>query len=285
MPWFIFGLASTFLIGTHLVASKKVLVFENALKFLAVLATSQFLILLPIIPLVEIPPAEVFILIIFQAIILTIGLLLQFSVLKKLPISTVAPLNNLMPLFLFSFAFFILGETLTNDKVLGILILVFGAYLVNFSPKDIFGPLRRMFTSKIEQYLMIAIILLASVAMMDKLILNHRVSVLSLLFFSQLFLAVFTFVALWVIEKKEGVKKAYTTKGGWVLFTAALKNLGNFAYFQAVSLTFVSLVLPLRQLASFVSAVIGGTLFKERHIIRKSLACLIMILGVILIIR
>ncbi len=285
MPWFVFGFISTFFIGIHLVASKKVLIFEKPLEFLTVLATAQFFILFPIIPLVKMPGLEALFLIIFQSIILTVGLILQLSVLKKLPISTVAPLNNLMPLFLFSYAFFILDEALTDDKLLGLVILVIGAYLVEFSIKDVFTPLKKMFTSKLEQSLIISIMILAAVAMMDKLILSYGVSVLSLLFFSQLFLAITTFTALFMQEKTKGIKRAYSTKGIWVLFVALLKNLGNLAYFQAVSLTFVSLVLPLRQLSNFVAAVIGGGIFKEKHLLLKSIACLVMILGVILLIR
>ena len=284
MPWYLFGFVCTFFIGLHLVTSKKILVFENALEFLTVLASAQFLVLLPIIPYVEIPSMEVFLLIIFQGILLTVGLLLQFTVLRKMPISTVATLGNLMPLFLFSFAFFMLGESLNDDKLTGLVILVFGAYMVDYAPGDILGPIKKVFSSKLEQFLLISIMLLASVAMLDKMILSEGISALSLLFFSQLCLAISTLSCLLIIEKKEGVKKAYTTKGTWVLLTAMLKNLGNLAYFQAVSLIYVSLVVPIRQLASFISAFIGGTIFKEKNLFRKSIACLIMIAGVILII-
>jgi len=284
MPWYLFGFVCTFFIGLHLVTSKKILVFENALEFLTVLASAQFLVLLPIIPYVEIPSMEVFLLIIFQGILLTVGLLLQFTVLRKMPISTVATLGNLMPLFLFSFAFFMLGESLNDDKLTGLVILVFGAYMVDYAPGDILGPIKKVFSSKLEQFLLISIMLLASVAMLDKMILSEGISALSLLFFSQLCLAISTLSCLLIIEKKEGVKKAYTTKGTWVLLTAMLKNLGNLAYFHAVSLTYVSLVVPIRQLASFISAFIGGTIFKEKNLFRKSIACLIMIAGVILII-
>ena len=120
--------------------------------------------------------------------------------------------------------------------------------------------------------------------MMDKLILNLRVAVLSLLFFSQLFLAVNTFLILWVTGKKKAIKRAYTTKGVWVLVSAIFKNFGNFAYLFAVSLMLVSLVVPFRQMASFVAVVIGGALFKEKKILQKSIACLVMIIGVVLII-
>ncbi len=285
MSWYLFAFICTIFIGIHLITSKRVLVFENGLEFLTVLATAQFVILIPIIPFVEIPPAEAFIFIFFQGLILAVGLFLQFSVLRKLPISTVAPLNNLMPLFLFSYAFFILGESLTNYKLFGLVILVSGAYLVDFSPKDFLQPIKKIFNSKYEQYLIIALMLLATVAMMDKLILTYKVSVISLLFFSQLFLAVSTFLILFIMEKKEGIKKAYSIKGSWVILTAFLKNLGNLAYFQAVSLTLVSLVLPFRQMASFFAALIGGSLFKEENLLRKSFACLIMILGVLLLIK
>lgn len=284
MPWYLFGFLSTFFIASYLVASKKILIFKNALEFLTVLASAQFLILIPLIPLVDIPSFEAIIFIIFQGFILTAGLFLQFEVLKKMPISTVAPLNNLLPLFLFSFAFFILGENLTQGKLVGLVITVVGAYFLDFSVKDFLGPIKRMFSSKWEQYLIMAIMLLASVALLDKLILSYKVSTVSLLFFSQLMLALITLITLFITEKWKGVKRAYTIKGGWVLFAAILKNLGNLAYFQAVSLTLVSLVMPLRQLSSFAAAIIGGTIFKEKNILKKSLACLIMVGGVILLI-
>lgn len=284
MTWFLFAVSSTFLLGTHLITSKKVLVFEDTFKFLTVLASAQFLVLLPLLPFISIPTSEAIFLIVTQSLILTIGLLLQFEVLRRLPISTVAPLNNLMPLFLYSYAFFILGETLTETQLNGFLVLVLGAYLINYSPKDIFAPIKGFFRSKGEQWLFVSLMILAAVAMMDKLILSYGVNVISLLFFSQLLLALNTLVVLTLTQGTKSVVKAFNTKGGWVLVTAIIKNLGNLVYLQAVALAPVSLVLPFRQLASVVAGLGGGKIFKEKHLLRKGFASIIMVLGVLLIV-
>lgn len=284
MTWFIFAITSTVLLGAQVITSKRVLLFESGLKFLTVLASAQFLVLLPLIPFVSIPSSEAFILLAVQSLILTVGLMLQFEVLRKLPISTVAPLNNLMPLFLYSYAFFILEEKLTGNQLNGFLVLLLGAYLVNYSPKDIFEPVKKIFKSRETQWLLLSLMILAAVAMMDKLIFSYGVDVISLLFFSQLLLAINTLGALFLAEGKENVIKAYKTKGGWVLVTAVIKNLGNLAYLKAVSIAPVSLVIPFRQLASVVAAIVGGTIFKEKHLVRKGIASIIMVLGVLLII-
>lgn len=284
MGWLVFAITSAVFTGANVVASKKVLVFENALRFLTVLACAQFVVLLPLIPFISFPSIEAMGLIFFQSLILTTGLLLQFYVLRKLPISTVAPLNNLMPLFLYSYAFFILGENLSDVQIIGFVTLVAGAYLLNFSPKDILYPIKQAFRSKTEQWLIISLMILAAVAMMDKLIFSYGTSVITLLFLSQLFLAVNSLLALFLIERKKGVREAMSTKGGWVLLAASLKNLGNLAYLQAVSMAPVSLVLPFRQLASFVATIFGGTIFHEKNLKRKAFASIIMIGGVLLII-
>jgi drug/metabolite transporter (DMT)-like permease len=284
MSWIIFALISTTFIGANTVASKKILVFENALKFLTVLTVAQFVVLIPFIPFVRIPSIDATLIIFTQSVILTVGLLLQFEVLKKLPISTVAPLNNLMPLFLYSYAFFILGESLSQNQIIGFLILIIGAYLINFSPKDILFPMKQIFKSKFEQWLIISIMILAVVAMMDKLIFFYRVDVLSLLFLSQLFLAINSLLVLLFTEREKGIVEAFSTKGLWVMFTAILKNVGNLAYLYAVSVAPVSLVLPFRQMSSFFAAVFGGTLFREKGLKRKAISSIIMVGGVLLII-
>ncbi|NTU69609.1 EamA family transporter [bacterium] len=258
--------------------------FENALKFLTVLSAAQFIVLIPFVPLIKVPNLDAILIIYTQSLILTVGLLLQFEVLKKLPVSTVAPLNNLMPLFLYSYAFFILGENLSQNQIIGFLVLIVGAYLINFSPKDILFPIKQVFKSKLEQWLIISVMILAAVAMMDKLVFFYRVDVLSFLFLSQLFLAINSLLVLLFIERDKGIRDAFSTKGVWVLLTAILKNAGNLAYLYAVSIAPVSLVLPFRQMSSFFAAIFGGTIFKEKGLKTKAIASIIMISGVLLII-
>jgi len=46
----------------------------------------------------------------------------------------------------------------------------------------------------------------------------------------------------------------------------------------------VSLVIPIKRMSTLISTVVGGELFGEEHLLRKSVACLVMIAGAYLII-
>jgi len=60
--------------------------------------------------------------------------------------------------------------------------------------------------------------------------------------------------------------------------------LADITYFYALSLTLVSLVLPIKRISTLFDTIIGGELFKEKHLLHKGLACLIMLLGIYLIV-
>jgi uncharacterized membrane protein len=46
----------------------------------------------------------------------------------------------------------------------------------------------------------------------------------------------------------------------------------------------ISLVIPIKRLSALFSTVIGGELFHEKYLLRKSIACVVMIIGAVLIV-
>jgi len=56
------------------------------------------------------------------------------------------------------------------------------------------------------------------------------------------------------------------------------------SYLQAVSLYQVSLVYPIYRLSSLFATVLGGEFFHEKHILKKSIAAIIMLIGSYLIV-
>ena len=53
---------------------------------------------------------------------------------------------------------------------------------------------------------------------------------------------------------------------------------------QAIQLAFAGLVIAVKRMSAFFVVLIGGELFHEKNLLRKSIACLIMLAGAGLIV-
>jgi len=84
----------------------------------------------------------------------------------------------------------------------------------------------------------------------------------------------------------EGIGKGIKHNWKWVFVVAVLVVGARLAQQYAVSLpgVLISLVVPIKRLSALFATIIGGELFHEKHILRKSIACVIMIIGAVLII-
>jgi uncharacterized membrane protein len=69
----------------------------------------------------------------------------------------------------------------------------------------------------------------------------------------------------------------------FLLLVAILTSLHRWMQGEATALAAVGLVIAIKRSSALFTTVIGGELFKEKDLMRKSIACLIMIGGVFLI--
>jgi len=56
------------------------------------------------------------------------------------------------------------------------------------------------------------------------------------------------------------------------------------AQMQAIQLAYAGLVIAIKRMSAFFVVLIGGEIFHEKNLLRKSIACLIMIGGAALIV-
>ncbi|MDY6777976.1 MAG: EamA family transporter, partial [Candidatus Nanohaloarchaea archaeon] len=70
----------------------------------------------------------------------------------------------------------------------------------------------------------------------------------------------------------------------WVVVAAVFTTSYRLLQMKAFSLAMVSLVVPIKRLSTLLATVLGGELFGEEHLLRKSLGCVLMIAGAYLII-
>ena len=82
----------------------------------------------------------------------------------------------------------------------------------------------------------------------------------------------------------QGMRLSLKESGWWILLVAGLTFGYRFFQMEAVSMAYVALVSAIKRSSALFSTFIGGELFKEQNLFRKSVACLIIIAGVLIIV-
>lgn len=298
--WILFALGSAFVFGIKDIFAKKFfqkkdisakqILFEE--YFLGI-----FLMLLFFFPLVEFKSFYTYYwLFSLKALVIGTSTFLYFELLKKYEISEVSPLLNLSPVFLILFSFFLLGELISMIQFYGILLIILATYFIevhqhNFFNKNIFNPEKKHFKllslkpSKFFIYSTLMLLAISLAAIFDKMILNLGISVYTNLYFTSLL--IFIFLSVYFIKKGHffsSCKKIISEPQ--TLLISFLTILSNFLVLFAIAIpsSLVSLVVPLRRTSTLFSSLVGGILFHERHLLRKIISILIMLMGVTLLI-
>ena len=201
-------------------------------------------------------------------------------------VSITAPLLNFSPAFVALLAYFFLGERLTLLQFSGISLLVFGAYFLEIEKpfKNPLRPLLHLLKSKYTQYMFLSMIAYSFVSILDKIILT-RIDQFTYLFFVQFFIMINFIVLINLLHDGfNGVANGIQRTGKWVFFLAILFIIQRTAYLSAVSLVAVSLAFPIYRAGTLVSTILGGQLFHDGHVLHRTLACIIMVAGAILVV-
>lgn len=229
----------------------------------------------------------------FKAISLCTSTILYFELLKKFEITLVAPLINLSVIFLLFMSSIFLGEVITLIQLFGIFITIIAVY----SLEVIIGhhtkrePQKHHFKFLKDRktgFFLISIVMLiafSSAAIFDKLILTSGVNPYTNAYFTCLLI----FIALVFYYSKKGqLRKAFTNLvfEPQTLLISFLTFLSNLVVLFAIAVpgALVSLIIPLRRTSTLITSVIGGILFHEKHLFKKLLATLLMVVGVFLIV-
>lgn len=204
-----------------------------------------------------------------------------YTAMRKLPISLAAPVRSTAPLWTFIAAIFIYGEVPSLLSGLGMAIIFIGYYALS-----IIGQLEGFSFKNKSMLLIIAGTILGScAALYDKYLLNHlgippiRVQ----LYFSYCLVFIY-FVAWLVINRIAKVDTAFSWR--WTIpITGVLLIVSDLVYFQAVSLpdAQISMISLLRRCSCVITFVAGAMIFRDKNVVKKFYALLIVLLGIILL--
>jgi len=282
MMWLLYALLSAIFLSMSEIFQKRGLFKEHALEFsLAkyVFSISLFLILIPLIDFNI--PLIAWILLIISSILGAVGNLYRAKAYKHMSISSVAPFFNLSPVIVAILAFFILGEQITSRQIIGIIVLIIGAYIleVDHNIHSLIQPLKNIIKSKYIHYIFFVLILFGFGSMIDKKLIDNYLNPLQIVFLASLFMALTYLFTTLFKNGVAGIKNSFKEGKKDAFFSALFWNIEIFFCFKALALQFISLVIPIKRLSTIFTTIGGGTIFKDKGLYVKALACIIMFIG------
>ncbi|MBR9702259.1 EamA family transporter [Candidatus Pacearchaeota archaeon] len=288
IQWYILSLISAFFSATAAITQKKVLFKESALGFSAALAIFNLILAIPFFLFTDFSllTSTGLLVLLFKSFLGALAFLCVMLGIKNLEISRALPLLILTPGLVALFAFIFLGEALTSLEILGMLLLVGGTYTLALKKdQKIKGPLDKAFDPRGHYYIILALVLFATTSVLDKAVLkNFHVPLNAFMGFQHLFFAGIFLLILIFSNKTKSVKSSLARSWKLILLISFFTITYRYAHLQAIKIAPVALALSIKRISVFFAVVIGGTLFKEHNLMRKTIATAMMVAGAILII-
>ena len=286
MAWFIFAFLAAFANATYFALVKKYIARFPPYAFMGTtLLIGSFLLFL-FSAWQGIPsPGPQFYPAFILTTLLNIGIIYFYvQALRLTDLSHAFPMLSFTPVFLVFTSFFMLGEFPTALGLVGILLIVLGSYLLNRDAHDgLLTPFRRIFKEKAIFFMLVMAFLVSLAANFDKIVIQN--SSITFGFSIELFMLGIFYLAL-SFRSRPSVTHS---KVGSVKLLAPAFLTGIFVALDigligaALASQIVPYVMALKRLAILFAVVYGGVFLREKHLVRRAMAALLMVGGVALI--
>lgn len=202
--------------------------------------------------------------------------LFSLAALKKMPVSLFGIIDLSRMVFSTMLGVFVLGESFTWQKAVGITLVITGLFLVNLKKdkKTAKGVTAAIFIAAILNCFFNAVS-----GTMDKVLMKHMES--SQLQFWYMLFMVLIYGAILVIKKEKISVKSIKTNY-WIPIMSFSLFVGDRILFiaNANPLSEVSLMTVIKQASVLVTVLTGWLFFKEKHILYKLMCAGIVLLGI-----
>jgi drug/metabolite transporter (DMT)-like permease len=291
MTWFLIALLSSFLSAFAAISQKKVLFNLNPVQFSFYLSIANLVLSIPFFFFIDyntINASNLSVLFV-KSIIGVAAFLCVMTALKNLQISNALPLLALTPGFVAVFAFLFLGEALKLYEVLGLISLIAGTYILESKNlKEILFPLNVFLKSRYHQYILVALLLFTASSVMDKLLVaKMSLTPISFTAFQHVFFALLLLIIYFAFRNKLKNRSPQIDKTEvlWIVSISVLTIGYRYTQIVSISLASVALTLAVKRTSVLWATIIGGKIFKDTNLLKKTIAVLFILLGAILILR
>ena len=235
--------------------------------------------LLPFIKYVDFSiHANTILLIILVAILGFVGFFCINIAYKNCEISSVSPLLNISPLLLMVLAVIFLGEVISILQLIGIIVILVGGYIISLKDWKIF--LHPFTALKFKYYMFVGGTIVAwSIAQLFMRIILMKTNIWTYLFFFSA--SVFVFSVIVVIFRRRGIIHIYKNHWRFIVLIEAFILISDIAHVFVFNMpgVMISLAMPVKRMSSLFIVLIGGTVFKEKKLLQKSVASVLMLVG------
>ena len=291
MTWFFIALLSSFLSAFAAITQKKVLFNLNPVQFSFYLSIANLILSIPFFFFIDyntINASNLSVLFI-KSLIGVAAFLCVMTALKNLQISNALPLLALTPGFVAVFAFLFLGEGLKLYEVLGLVSLIVGTYILESrNLKEIIFPFTVFLKSRYHQFIIAALLLFTASSVMDKLLVSKmNLTPISFTAFQHIYFVLLLFIIYFAFKGNlvDYSPKVNKTDVLWILLISVLTIGYRYTQIVSVSIASVALTLAVKRTSVLWATLIGGKIFKDTNLLKKTIAVLFILLGAILILR
>lgn len=208
---------------------------------------------------------------------------LNLEALKREDLSYTAPLNAFVPVFTLAIAIPVLGETPPQFGVLGIVIVVVGAYIVSIKPGRIHwhDPLKRLFTSAGAQLSLGVALCYAINTVLLKQLSNNGVNAFIVFYVTTL---VGWLLLIHIPISRRSEFKAIKSSDKLNVLSGSLSSFASgLFHILALSNTYTSYATAVRRLDSPISVLLGWRYLKEQDIRYKLTGSFVMTIGAVIL--
>lgn len=284
MHWMIPALLTAFLTASQDAWVKRFFSSRSAYEMLAFPMAYSLPLFCLVLPFIHRPALDRTFAVYFMAAIPVngLGFLLHMRAIKVSPLSLCLPYLAFTPVFIFFTGFMVLGESANAWGVLGVCIIVAGAYVLNIDPHgySLAAPLLAAGREKGSLLMLAAAFVYSLGAVMGKKAIQHS----SVMFFTASFFVAFNLVCLAVMLALGKTRfrhlTAFPVQGavaGGLLFGHAI------CHGWAISMTKAVYMIAVKRLSIMFGVIYGGLFFQERHLFYRTAGTALMIAGAALL--
>lgn len=284
MLWAVFATTAALTISAESILDKGALRREDPALFSSIVMVLSGLMVLPFIWAVNWSwlTLPIFGWIALSSVVFACAFTFFIRALKKLELSLISPMSTLTPAIAALLAATFLSEPISGGQIAGITLLVFGGYFLQLKEgQDWFYPVQRIWQSCDLHYLFIALLLYPTFSIMGRYTFSHlHVEPYPYIIMIRLLTGIY--FAAYLFTQRGGLKDIieHVPRHKGVLFWVALLDTLNATMLVlALAATHAVRVLSLVRLSALFTTLIGGEIFHERNILKKTLACAVMVAG------
>lgn len=215
-------------------------------------------------------------------LILTVASICFFKALKVSDMSISMPMLTFTPVFLLVTSPIMLGEFPKPVGLIGIMLIVVGAYVLNFSDRKIgyFTPFKSLLKEKGPRYMLVVAALYSIGANLDKMaVVKYSMGVYLCAVNSCVALALF----LIILRRSKNIIGQMKVALPYMFLMGLCTAIAFFSQMTAIKMAIVPYIIAIKRTSVLLSSLFGFWIFKEKGFKERIFGVIVMILGVFII--